>query len=283
MALRNEIVFKDLDIKVMGLSPNKVLVKWETEKTNIPLSRYTFTLQRSESQTVGFKNIYVSEGISPFEYFDYEPILHNEYRRFYYRVRAKNNETKKTLYSKISTWHGEPDLKCLEIIRRLDDLLEWRTGTPVFFFSEITQGTRCPECWDMATGRLLRADCPRCKGTGKIGGFAPPVLIWADLSPDAKVVQHGGWGETQPSQCDILLGNFPIIKSRDIIIESRERNVWSIGEMIRVVKPERVIIQQMARVDKVNRSDIEYTLEVPEELRSQALEQLNNRKKWKEW
>jgi hypothetical protein len=282
MSTRNEISFDKISVLVMGLSPNKILIEWTYKPTTIPLSYYEIQIQRSLNAQNEFKIIYKQGGDVTQEYYDYEPLLHNEHRRYYYRLIARNIKTDKKIYSEVTTWDEEPDLKMQEIIRLLDYLLEERTGYPSFIFQEKTGGIKCPHCVDQATGRLVYPNCTFCKGTGRLGGFSNPILTWIDYSPNPKIVQFAEWGETQPSERNILIGNFPVIKPRDVIIEAKNRNAWRVVN-VTFVAPEQVIIQQMARIALINRSDIEYSFELPELERKTALLKLIERRKLPEW
>lgn len=278
-----EIKFKRVDVTVFSFDPPKILLKWVLEPTILPLQDYEFRIERSENISDGFKHLYTASGTAP-DYIDYTAEFHNVQRKYYYKVTATNTKSGAIIVAPIGTWEGEPNLVAMEMIRRLDFLLDDRTGHPTFVFGQMSEGPRCSECWDRATSRSTNPDCPVCKGTGRYGGYYNAVLVMIDFYPDAKVTAHTGWGETQEAQMDILLSSYPTLKNRDILIKADNNKTYIVDNVRPIEEPgSDTIIHQVARVAEMNRSDIETKLNIPEDIRTEAANNLRERKEKREF
>lgn len=278
-----EIKIRRVDVTVLSIDPCKIDVKWVLEPTVLPLRDYKLIIERSENKSSGYCHVSTVSGTTA-RFLDLAVELHNMNREYSYRVSAQNIRTDKIVSVMIGEWNGYPDLKSLEMIRLLNFLLDDRTGTPAFVFSQISDGYRCPICWDQATSRVIDPDCTTCLGTGKIGGYYDPILSMIDFSPDAKNVEHAGWGEIQPNQVDGLLSSYPEIKPRDVIIRANDDIAFIVERWNGVKEPgSTTVLHQMIRLTTMTRSDIESKLIVPENLRLQAVDRLRYRKELREW
>jgi len=283
----NEVKWESIWVTVLGLYPHKILVKWELEPTKLDLSQYSFAIYRSNNQETEFKNINTFiPSTANGEYLDYEPLLHNEYREYFYKMIATNTVTGNIIESDVITWEFQPDYKMLEMIRLLDDHLEWRIGSPCVLYYErtVSDSGHCPHCWDIVTNRQKTSSCSFCSGTGILGGYDGPQPVWIEfIAPNTKDVAHAAWGESQPGQSDILLSNYPVIKPRDVLIEIDTGSLWRITR-VSTIAPQRTIIQQMARIDRMNKSDIENKmLTVPTDIKDVMVAQMEKRIEWREF
>lgn len=69
---------------------------------------------------------------------------------------------------------------------RLENLaLVKQTGTPGYLFKRIITECAC-DCADEILGGAFDSQCPNCYGTGKVGGYHPPVRMLADWSGNPK-------------------------------------------------------------------------------------------------
>ena len=90
------------------------------------------------------------------------------------------------------------------------------------------------------------------------------------------------FGERQPNQTDVQFVDYPILEMGDLILEMRSNKLWRIVNT-RTTEKNRTAILQVARVDAVNKSDIEYTLAVPEQIRTDMLKELEQRERTPEF
>lgn len=274
------ISFDRVEVVVTSIEPSIIHVKPILKPTVIPLSRYDYSIEKSESQASDFKEItrFPADSREYYEDFTSEALSVN--RQFFYKVKAIHKTTNVIIESGAHTWADYLDYKGLEIVRRLNYLLRYRTGTPNFLFIERTIGTKCPHCWDEATSRVKDPDCSFCLGTGKLSGYYTPVTVWADLNPSPDIVGHPPQGEVQVTQTRALFPPYPRPKPRDVIVEALNEQMWRIMSVSNKVEVDRTPIQLVCDLVLINKTDVEYKkLDIPEQLRVQLINDFNERKR----
>ena len=155
-------------------------------------------------------------------------------------------------------------------------------GVPTMIFKKKRDGQHCPECWDEILKRVTKSNCTTCYGTGKLGGFYPPYEAWMNFEPDPKVTQVAEWGQRQSSQTDIQFTNYPLLSDGDVIVEMKNDRRWKVSN-IRYPEKNRTTKLQIARVDAVNPSDIEYRVDISEPRRKALLDEAEAREKEREF
>ncbi|KKL57234.1 hypothetical protein LCGC14_2237420, partial [marine sediment metagenome] len=99
--------------------------------------------------------------------------------------------------------------------------------------------------------------CKLCLGTGRQRPFFEPILHYVDYNPTQEMVQIAQFGENQTKGIDCWFSAFPILKPGDIMFRAIQGELWRIVNK-NPVGPQGVTIQQICRLEAVNRSDIEY-------------------------
>lgn len=285
--LRN-LKFKPISVMVLSTNPGRMLIRWELEPTAQDLRNLRFFVDRGESPTELHQLQATSEGVLATEvqeFVDYTPNLLDLHKVYYYRVRAvefSGNTPVQTFYSEPSTFDGNLDLVALYVVEEHIFLHRWVSGVPAMIYKKKRDGQYCPECWDTVLKRVTKSNCTTCYGTGKLGGFYPPVEAWMNFEPDPKVAQVAEWGARQTSQTDIQYTNYPLLSDGDVIVELKPNKFWKVSN-VRYPEKNRTLMLQIVRLDAVNSSDIEYKVEVSEDKRRELVKQLEDREKEREF
>ena len=272
--------FKDIGVTVFSVRPPLVVVSWDYEDSVIPLSRYEIQIKRGESPE---EMDVIASGIQAelfSEFEDRTAKLQDSHRVYYYQVIAKNKKTGKRVISENQTWEGDLDLVGLYIVE--EHLFKFRfvSGVPIFIFKKHTDGsTKCPDCWDTIAKRVRRSGCRTCHGTGNIGrgvgGYYNPTYTWADPNPTPEVIQITQWGRVQTTQTDMFFTNYPRLSVGDLVIELTTDKRWKVSA-VKDTEKRRTKMLQIVRLDLLDKTDVEYKIEVPTSIRNMALAELNN-------
>lgn len=282
-SLKN-ISFEYARAAVLSIQPSRVALEWQLKNTTQNLKNLQFFVDRGESP----EELETIVGPIPGSkceqsWIDYTPSMISLDKVYYYRIRAVetlNGTPVQTFQTEPFTWDPGLDLTALYVIEERLFEMEWVNGLPVAIFKKMTEGERCQVCWDKVLKRVTRSNCKSCHGTGFSNGvnqgYYQPLPGWMKFEPDPKVVQIAEWGERQIRQTDIEFTNYPILSIGDLIVEAKTMRYWRVLN-VRFTEKNRTIMTQVARLDEINRSDIEYDLEVPRLLVSSMLEQLQER------
>ena len=261
----------------------RVLIRWELMKTSQNLSNLKFFIYRGESpEDLTRLNGYGIDHDELYEYMDYTGSLFDLRKLYYYRVDAvefSGSVEVQTFSSEVFTWDGKLDLVGAYVVE--EHLFLYRhtsAGTPAFIYKKKKEGARCPDCWDPILKKVTKSNCTTCRGTGFLGGYYKPIDAWMGFNPSPKVSSIADWGEKQINQTDIEFTDYPVLNIGDLVLELKTHKYWKIDN-VRHTEKGRVIMTQIARASAVNRSDIEYSIEVPEERRTALLNDMEEKRK----
>lgn len=262
---------------------SRVLIEWKLKNTSQNLSNLKFFIDRGESPeslkpiTAGLKGTKELR-----QFIDETPKMLNLEKNYYYRLRAVefNGITElQTFTSETFTWHGALDAVGLYVVDEHLFEHEHVDGSPVAIFQKMKEGVRCTGCYDKVLKRVSKSDCKECHGTGfSGGGYYEPFFGWAKFEPDPKIVQIADFGEKEIKQTDMTFTNTPELSNGDIIVELKPSTLHRVGPVRRTQK-NRTVILQIARLDEVNRSDIEHDLvrDIPDDIRTKMVKQFEER------
>jgi hypothetical protein len=254
---------------VRGFSLDFLEVTWEIEDTNLDPHDFQFQLYRSESPMGPWDQI-----AGPFEdryrFVDNQVNLLHRWRQIYYKVRSTEKaDTTNYVESEAFTFHAEPDL-IAEEIQRLERLVwEEFAGRRCFIFPARTFGQRCGNCWDGPekgkgfTSQRRRSNCLTCYDTGYARGYLDPIEIFMQIDPSPKSIQTLPIAERQQVDTTARLPNFPLLKPRDIIVETENRR-WRV---VKVSTTERLrsVVHQELQMHELVAGDIEFQLPIRKE------------------
>ena len=247
-------------LKVTILSLNRILVQWSIDPTDDDLSKFRFTLARSNSPGGPFDRI-APDLTNVFQFIDEAEQMKSNWRKIYYQLSVRDVRTQATLLVGPATAEDLPDATLLEIRRRTDLYLTRFVGIPAGLLIQKTFGQRCSSCWDYVKSRVKSSRCLSCYGVGFLGGYFPQVNFPLASSPSPELVSILETGEKQPNQTNFWTGFYPAASPRDIIVEFRDQKRWRV---VTVGKTERLRVRsrQIMSVVEVNRNDVEYEIPI---------------------
>lgn len=276
--LRN-IKFKSVKIDVKGIyKVPSVLITWELEPTTQSLRNLVFIVERGESPSE-FQEI--SPHIlasSRHEFIDHTAQLKDLHKSYYYRIKAHELSQGKIVQTYASDMHqteDPPDLVALYIIEEHAFAFKYVYGVPAMVFIKKREGARC-DCWDPILKRVTTSNCLDCKGVGFIEGYYEPMPAWMDFSPPNDSTSIAEFGAKQDKQKDILFIDHPTINAGDIILQLKPYMFWRVDKCQNTMKNQTTILQ-IIRISAINRSDIENSLTIDENIKEQLLKELRER------
>ena len=129
------------------------------------------------------------------------------------------------------------------------------TGRPCFLLPIRTFGPRCPSCWDPRTRNRTRTRCTTCYGTSFLHGYNTPILVHAEISPNANGHQVSTLGKQQQQNTTADLGWYPHVKPDDVLVET-ENIRWKVVTQAQTEQGRAPVSQQLT-LHQLERGDIE--------------------------
>jgi hypothetical protein len=215
------------------------------------------------------------------EFVDYTGKMLNLEKLYYYQVKAEetcNGATLQTFDSTVFSWNTDLDLVGLYVVEEHLFQYEFVDGVPIAILKKLKEGERCSNCFDTVLKRVTKSNCTVCFGTGFTGGYYPPIKGWIKFEPDPTIVQIAEWGKRQIHQTDGEFTNYPELSIGDIFVELKKNKYYRISNVRRTEK-NRTTMLQIVRVDEINRSDIEYQLQIDDDFRAPLIAELEARSK----
>lgn len=301
--------FKSITVIPLSKDTGKVLVQWELIPTTINLSDFEFYIDRGDTvdQIPAFQHVTIDgvpwvsrhtststesvnmkqiagpiSGLDFYEFTDFTPLLRNLYKTYYYRVRLRRISTQEEIGSAPITWKGDLDLEALYVIDEHNFMLEDATGVPILVYKRRRSGIECTQCFDKIQNKRISSHCMRCFGTNWEGGFHNPIDAYLDISPPMKQAIIEDWGETQPTETDVLLSNYPLVSNGDVLRELRSNRMWRVIRT-RSWEKLRVPMLQTIRVKEINPGDVEYRIPIDVDFLKKKISEFETYKKRREF
>lgn len=189
---------------------------------------------------------------------------HSRYTRLYYRVRVVeriSGNTAEFPSSGGTSLSATPDLIAIEMARQESIKLQEFSGRRVWVYPRRKTGQRCPVCYDRVTGRQMRADCINCYGTTWVGGYHPPIAVYAQIQSSMDVTVRTPTSVHEVQDTLLKLSNYPELDNKDLIVELENKR-WVVGDRINKIQKGRATIRQEAPISLVPSGDIEYRVPV---------------------
>jgi hypothetical protein len=246
-------------IVVAPINVDKLMVQWSYVPTFENFADYEFLLERSLSPESGYEPVAkFNDTVQFLDTVNYKRL----WKTVYYRIKITHLPSGKTAYSENGKIGYEPNLEALEIIRRNNILLKNKRhgiGVPIAVCLRKRSGQRCPECWDLEKQRVRASNCDSCFQTGYLDGFYSPIITWANMTPDTKTNPLPQWGETEPNDTRIFIGNYPEVLPKDVIIEPSILRVWTV-ENVDTTARRGHTLHQLLGLAYVDRNSVLYKL-----------------------
>ena len=259
-----------------GIMP-QVFVTWTIEIMHRGESNASFYVERSLAKDFA---TYEVETISPkilgvdktrtYTYTDITVNTGSFWRKYYYRIKATDSGDSQVSYSPVRTWQSDLKIFEEEIVARQDWILKYDIGIPCFvIFTQEVENNKCPHCFNKSLGRAKKGDCTHCYGTGREQPYLTPVLTYIDFNPQIKQTQVQSLGEIQQGQTNIMWSAFPEMKPGDVIVEIISGKRWRVNSLAAVGNAGAEVLR-FAKVDEINRRDVEYKIPIPSAIQKEA-------------
>lgn len=247
------------NVQAKRVDADAVMLTWEVEDTSEDALAYAFYILRSESPEGPWERV-IGPLVDQYTAHDLKAPLRSGGRNLYYCVRAQHRETGEVFNAQPVTMLPRPPLDALEIIRRNDLLFREYTGRPCILYPVRTFGQRCTACFDITTSRRTMSSCRVCWNTGFLRGFHTPVVVYVQIDPSGNPLQHIPPAMTDSKSTQARMGVYPLVKPRDILVESENKR-WRVAG-VNYTERLRSPVRQELTLTTIPNSDIEYSIPV---------------------
>jgi hypothetical protein len=145
-------------------------------------------------------------------------------------------------------------------------------GRPAAFFSAKFMSSRC-DCFDPIVNRITKSNCKKCFGTGFVGGYADPVLVYFMANPKPKNSNVTELGESEKTAQMFWTDSSIYIKPRDVLVAADDSRYRITNVQVNNLRWTRTR-QEMSVVD-INPNDVEYDLKIPDKIINEIMEMPN--------
>lgn len=268
--------------EVKGIRPGRVLIRWELEPTAQDISNLQFFIHKGETDSeLRQQNAKGVKHDEAYEYLDYNVMMIDMNKNYEYQVHAvefdDDGNKVQTFKSETFGWGGDLDITGLYVVDEHLYLYRHCVGVPFMIFRRRREGTRCPACWDKILKRVTSSNCLTCYGTGYSEGYYPAIEAWAHPYPAPKIANVAQYGEHQSTDSEIEFTNYPDIRIGDIMVELKPNIYWRVAN-VRFTEKNKTVMTQKMSVRQIHQSDIEYTLQIDEDRRTELLDELEERR-----
>lgn len=286
--------FKNVDVR--GLEIDSLTISWEIDPADpvgYDSSQVEFRVYRSNSPEGPFDLLTVAPLVDVYVFTDKQVNRRSFWRKTYYKLeatRVPDGLQVESIVHRAEVHKGARRrmMVGLAIVKKERMLLQGKgitagyVGVPSVVFIRRTFGQHCSECFDFVLQRSLKEQCTSCFGTRYKRGFFTPIPAYVNYSPSPEILQVVNWGETQPSETDAWLSNYPLLSPGDVVIEPNN-NRWKV-DRCHSTKMLRTPIRQIIRLVQLNRNNVEYKMQVDPQLfhRAESQELLSHNTEFEE-
>ena len=258
-------MLKVADIRVRSFSLSYLDVFWRVSDTPESAMDYEFYIQRSPNETGPFVDV-AGPLIDGYQFRDSTVRgMHSMYHKLFYRIRVVSRATAaERIFPDTGlgvSLAARPDLQALEMARMENLRLKEFKGREVLVFPKRNSGSRCSACFDPVHMRKTHSNCHSCFGTGFAGGYWAPVRCYMQVITPNDTTQKFVDGAAQVQVTQFNLGNYPLIKSGDLVVEM-ENVRWIVGDSVTPVSKGRAMVRQTGSISRANNSSPEYNVPV---------------------
>lgn len=253
------------NLNVEPLGSRETLIDWKRIPKSSQIS--SILIQKASNQNTGWYTIGKRMPLDKPEFIDFAG--NNTFHRHntcWYRLVIPDS---KTIIGPVTTY-GYADAMGSEIARRhLIKLSLGKCGNECWVFTRMSDGPRCPECWDELAQARTKAKCNNCNGTGYIQGYYNPTRLFINFPQEAMNMQTDIDGpDNAEATVQCWTGNVPVLNDGDIVIESGNIGIWEIQRVI-VSTMRRVVTKQVLTMSKCTGDDPVWNLvtRLPKEAR----------------
>lgn len=254
----------------------RIILTWELN--NQDNSEYEFTVLRGEHAQ---ELLPISSPFNSAEndtYIDYSPITNDPLKVYYYQIKCVNLISHEVIYSELISSKGHHDAFSRFLVSENNFKLRYISGTPCAFFKKIHENRlRCSACWNPLKKQVTQLNCIICKGTGFIDGYYKPIYCYIDLNTKSSSINNSTRNEKFNEIIQSFFTDFPRMRRGDFvcnILTGVRYRVVDVQDELRGSYP----MFQTLTLNNINLNDIEYTIQIPESIKIQAVKEIQKRK-----
>jgi hypothetical protein len=250
------------DIVVRSFDLDHLDLFWKIADTDEILERYSFYILRSVDGAEGPFEQIAGPVDNENRFRDPEVNLLHKWRTYFYKIRVVNKDDSSDDHTYGPEWlRAKPDRIALEIQRRMYLVLKEKNGRPMLLFPAYTSGQRCPVCRDTGPmgntiGRATQQNCETCFDMGYVGGFATPIIMFAQIDPSPVQPQQIDIAERAAVNTTGRTGAYPPISPKDMIVAPENRR-WQVEKVPTTTKLGATVHQELVLAE-IPRSDVRY-------------------------
>jgi hypothetical protein len=254
------------DIVVRSFDLDHLDLFWKVADTDEIIERYDFYILRSVDGSEGPYEQIAGPVNNANRFRDPEVNLLHKWRTYFYKIRVVNKDHAEDDHTYGPEWlRAKPDRIALEIQRRMYLVLKEKNGRPMLLFPAYTSGQRCPVCRDTgpmrnSIGRATQQNCETCYDMGYVGGFATPIVIYAQIDPSPVQPQHVDTAERADVTTSGRTGAYPPISPKDMVVDPENRR-WQVEKAPSTTKLGAVVHQELV-LREIPRPDVRYKVPV---------------------
>ena len=242
------ITCENLVLTILDL--NQYVISWALVGD---VNNDSLIIQRSEVPDSNFEDIgTVDDDITTFT--DIDPISHQKYIPFYYRIQNPDGTFSETVHLPSS-----PDKYLLQQNRMLMRYLQRDVGVKSYYFHYKKRGIKCG-CWDEQLRKSVINDCKDCAGTGRLEGYDDPIILYISYPQDTPTVINVGPTKFQIANPQAWTGNAPLVYPEDIIIRDHDREVFKVGNTVGRTGRKMYPSRQFLPLRAIERGAVEFDL-----------------------
>jgi hypothetical protein len=198
----------------------------------------------------------------------------NKDRNTFYRVRfEKDSEWQYSVPIQANgTWTREDYLLAKEIARK-EYLILRKTGRLGKLLKKKEWGDLCTTCTDYDTEELVDTDCPKCLGTGIIGGYYAPIDMPLQFEPSGKEKVTTDIGPVEDQRKRARVVAYPFIQTGDIWIDGDSNERWRIRPVQTIAEVRGRPLIQKLELRMIPQTDVIYSEEANDLADSTPVEQ----------
>lgn len=256
------------DISILNqLSTDYLMVKFDIEDTDEPLTDYVFGVYRSLYPEDDTTYEPIVDSLTDFQYQDTTVNLLRYDVNYYYKIRVTNTNTGESVLSSSygHLYNIQPDPISAISLYESQKLLEMLDNDPVYVLLRRRSGTRCPACWDSIRKQSNISNCQVCYGTGYSPGYSVPISTrisyMSPISPEQFVVSSDRVA-VEESPINAWISNYPIVVPGDIIVDSKYNYRYLINGLQPIKRNYKFLLRQIVTMQKLPPSNIIYKLSI---------------------
>lgn len=230
-----------------------------SDETPHEIFDYDFYIQRSEAALGPYDGV-GGPYRDTYSFRDIGVQTLHKWRQYFYKIRVVHRSSgEEKTFGPVGSIEPEQDLIASEISRQEDMLFREFIGRKCILYPARTFGPACT-CFDPYTNRRTRSQHKPCFGTGWLGGFLSPVIVYVQIDPFPKASEQSSLQERQPGDTLARMISFPPVNPKDILIEAENRR-WRV-EKNQPTQRLRAVVRQELTIHEIPKGDIEYALPI---------------------